>query len=155
MVRYEILLLATPTITEDEINGFERQFEKLVTEEKGSVISFEKWGKCKLAYPIKHHEYGLYYLIRFQMDHVQNFLKEIKLLLDVRYHELVMRSNVVKLKEGQSLDYQRPATVEDLPTRNVDDFLKENKMEGLLSKIDHTKGLKSFDEDEIDEEVAA
>lgn len=155
MTRYEILLLATPTITEDEVTGFEKQFEKLVNESKGNVLSFEKWGKCRLAYPIKHHEYGIYYLARFQMDNTQTFLKEIKLLLDVKYHELIMRNAVVKIKDGQSLDYQRPATVEDMPTRNVDDFLRENKMEGLLPSLEKTRNTKSFDEDDMDEEALA
>lgn len=134
MTKYEILMLAIPGITEDEMTNFEKQYEKLVKESKGNVISFEKWGKCRLAYPIKKNDYGVYYLTRFEMENPQAFFKEIKLLLDVKYHELIMRTVTAKLDPKASLEYQRPDTVESIQTRNVDEFLRENKMEGLLPR---------------------
>ena len=134
MTKYEILMLAIPGITADEMTNFEKQYEKLVKDSNGTVISFEKWGKCRLAYPVKNNEYGVYYLTRFEMQNPQTFFKEIKLLLDVKYHDIIMRSVTNKLDPKQSLEYQRPDTVESIQTRNVDEFLRENKMEGLLPR---------------------
>ncbi len=155
MTKYEILMLAIPGITEDEMANFEKNYEKLVKENNGNVISFEKWGKCRLAYPVKNHDYGIYYLTRFEMDKPQVFFKEIKLLLDVKYHEVIMRSVVNKLDPKQSLDYQRPDTVETIQTRNVDEFLRENKMEGLLPRQDGKRRDDDFGGDIDDEGIQA
>lgn len=154
MTKYEILMLTIPGITEDEMTSFEKHYEKLVKEGKGTVISFEKWGKCRLAYPIKNNEYGVYYLTRFEMDNPQTFFKEIKLLMDVKYHDLIMRSVTVKLAPKQSLEYHRPDTVESIQTRNVDDFLRENKMEGLLPRQEKRREDDTY-EDAHDEGIEA
>lgn len=133
MTKYEFLMLTTPGITGDEMGGLEKQFEKLLKQFKGSFVSFDRWGKCRLAYPVKHHDYGVYYLARFEMDQPQEFLKEIKLLLDVKYNDLVMRTVTVKIGSKAFTSF-RPDAVEDMPTRNVDQFLRDNKMEGLIGK---------------------
>lgn len=53
MNRYEALMLTVPEITADEAKSIEQQFDRLVADKKGSIISFEKWGKFRLAYPVK------------------------------------------------------------------------------------------------------
>lgn len=132
MTKYEYLMLANPGITGDETGGLEKNFERLVKQFKGSLVSFDRWGKCRLAYPVKRHDYGVYYMARFEMDAPQEFLKEIKLLLDVKYNDLIIRTATVKIAPKKSYTDFRPESVEDLPTRNVDQFLRENKMEGLI-----------------------
>lgn len=134
MTKYEYLMLANPGITGDEASGLEKNFERLVKQFKGSLVSFDRWGKCRLAYPIKHQDYGVYYMARFEMDAPQEFLKEIKLLLDVKYNDLIMRTSTVKIGPKKSYTNFRPESVEDIPTRNVDQFLRDNKMEGLIGK---------------------
>lgn len=132
MTKYEYLMLANPGITGDETSGLEKNFERLVKQFKGTLVSFDRWGKCRLAYPVKHQDYGVYYMARFEMDEPQEFLKEIKLLLDVKYNDLVMRTATVRIAPKKSYTDFRPESVEDIPTRNVDQFLRENKMEGLI-----------------------
>lgn len=134
MTKYEFLMLANSGITGDETAGLEQNFERLIKQFKGSLVSFDRWGKCRLAYPVKHQDYGVYYMARFEMDSPQDFLKEIKLLLDVKYHSLIMRAATVKIDARKTYTDFRPESVEDIPTRNVDQFLRENKMEGLISK---------------------
>jgi small subunit ribosomal protein S6 len=133
MTKYEYLMLATPGITGDEASGLEKQFQDLLKKFEGNFVSFDRWGKCRLAYPVKHHDYGVYYMARFEMTQPQEFLKELKLVLDVRYNDLVMRTATVKVATQAFSDF-RPDAVEDIPTRNVDQFLRENKMEGLINK---------------------
>lgn len=134
MNRYEILMLATPHITQDEAANVEKGIEDIVKKAKGGVISFERWGKCRLAYPVKKHDYGIYFLTRFELPQDQEAFKELKSVFAVKYNEVIMRHVLVKLDAQQSLEYRRPQTVEDVPTtRDVDSFLRENKMESLLS----------------------
>lgn len=144
-------MLATPQITQDEANAVQKGIEALVKEAKGEVISFEKWGKCRLAYPVNKHDYGIYYLTRFEVDKNPKLFKEIKTAFAVKYNDSIMRHVVVKLEAGQALEYRRPQTVEEAPTRDVDSFLRENKMEGLIKSGDKSankaEALEGFDED--------
>lgn len=138
MTKYEYLMLANPGITGDETSSLEQNFERLLKQFKGSLVSFDRWGKCRLAYPVKRQDYGVYYMVRFEMDAPQEFLKEIKLLLDVKYNALIVRSSTVKIDAKKSYTDFRPESVEDIPTRNVDQFLRENKMEGLIKSKEAT-----------------
>jgi small subunit ribosomal protein S6 len=134
MIRYEILLLAVPHITQEEEKNLEKGLDALVRQYKGSIISVDRWGKCRLAYSILKNDYGVYILVRFELEKVeQELLAEIKQLLAVKYNEIIMRHTVVRLAPGQKLEYKRPLSVEETPTRNVDSFMRENKMEGLIS----------------------
>lgn len=139
MNRYEILMLATPAITGDEASSIEKGLGDIIKKGKGEVISFERWGKCRLAYPVKKHAYGIYYLTRFESPSAKEMFAELKTAFAVKYNDTVMRHVVVRLQPGESLEYRRPSTVEDIPTRDVDSFLRENKMEGLLSSAPSDK----------------
>ena len=139
---YEVLFLAVPEITSDEISLLESNFEKMVQEYKSSLVSFDRWGKYRLAYPIRKNEYGIYFLIRFEQTSLEQsakFLEAIRMFFAVKYNELIMRYILVNLAKNKSLEYQRPESLEEAPTRDIDSFLKENKMTGLLHKsFNHT-----------------
>lgn len=133
MNRYEVLMLTSPAITQDEAGNIEKGIEGIIKKAKGEVISFERWGKCRLAYPVKKNDYGIYFLTRFELEDNKAAFKELKTAFAVKFNEIVMRHALVKLAPKQPLEYKRPQTVEDMPTRDVDSFLRENKMEGLIS----------------------
>lgn len=135
MQRYEVLILAIPEITSDETATLEKEFQKTVQQYAGSVISYERWGKLRLAYPIKRNEYGIYFLSRFEVseEHKNEMLDAIKALFAVKFNHLVARFMTCKLDNQASLEYQRPDSVEDVPTRDVGQFLRDNKMDGLLN----------------------
>ena len=137
MLRYEVLILTSPDITSDENSKLEGEISKLVRKNKGELISFERWGKLLLAYPIKHNNYGIYFLTRFDVENEQcrELLEEFRMLFNLKLPDVVMRFLPTHLDMDASLDYQRPDSLEDTPTRDVDTFLRENKMEGLLSSV--------------------
>jgi ribosomal protein S6 len=136
MLRYETLFLTVPEITVDEASTIESQLEKAVADSNGSVISYERWGKYNLAYPVRSYDYGIYFLMRFEVseENKSKVLKEIQNTFAVKQSDLVMREITVRIPVGKSLDYNRPESLEEVPTRDVDTFLKENKMSGLLNK---------------------
>ncbi len=150
MLRYETLLLTVPEITTDEASSLEKQLDKAVHDAKGSVISYERWGKYRLAYPVRNYDYGVYYLMRFEVDDANKeaLLEALKTLFSVKYVELVMRNMVTRLDPHASLEYKRPESLEETPTKDIDTFLKESK--SLLG----TPGTAaSHDEDvELDEQ---
>jgi small subunit ribosomal protein S6 len=159
MLRYETLLLAVPEITKDETAALEKQIDQLIKKAKGSMISFERWGKYRLAYPVRKNDYGVYFLARFDVENDQGaeLLHDLNALFSFKKADLIMRSMMTNLKPDLSLSYQKPESLEDSPSRDVDSFLRENKMEGLIkSSNNETKRTEPLLEEEDmihDEEI--
>lgn len=128
MARYEILLLTIPEITEDEVKGIESKILGVLRTAKGTLLSFERWGKYRLSYPVKKNEYGVYFLVRFELSgEFDEILNEIKTLINVKFYDLIMRSMVTVLDPEQSLVYQRPTSLEEAPRRESGSFLRPSK----------------------------
>jgi small subunit ribosomal protein S6 len=134
--RYELLLLTTPEITQDEAKELEKQIGALIKAHKGSVISFDKWGKYRLAYSIKTGEYGIYFLIRFEVADPNNLNHDIHSLLRVRFDNIVLRNVLTVLNVDLPLDYKRPRSLEEVPTSEEGSLLKSKKVEGLIAAVD-------------------
>ncbi len=130
MARYEILFLTVPEITADEASNVEKQVDKLVADSNAKLISYDRWGKYRLAYQVRKYDYGIYYLVRFDTEGAPDkdaLLKELKTLFQVRLVDIVMRHTIVALDPRASLDYKRPESLEEVPTKEMDNFLKESK----------------------------
>lgn len=137
--KYEVLVLTVPEITQDEIKQIENDVERVVNGIKGSVISFERWGKFKLVYPVRGNDYGVYFLVRFEIPSTGSgeAVKSVRDLFMVKLNTIVMRHMISRLEDGRPLTYQRPKSLEEMPTsRDMSSFLKENQMEGLLYSVD-------------------
>lgn len=130
--RYESLILTVPEITNDEATDLERTIEKKLQESKSKLIAYDRWGKFLLAYPVKKNDYGIYFLARFDVpaDHKANVIKELKQLFDLKYNALVMRHVMCNIPNDAPITYKRPQSLDEMP-KDVDQFLKENKMSGL------------------------
>ncbi len=144
MQRYETLILAGTQITADELSTIENFFEKTTSESKGKVISFEKWGKYRLSYPVQKNDYGIYVLIRFEHnpEDSQKTFKSIDDFLKIKCNEIVMRHVTIKLDAQDSLEYKRPEPVDTGRTGGFDTFIKENKMEGFINSKVKTEDKK-------------
>lgn len=136
MKRYETLILTVPEITKDECSWLEMELSKLISRGKGSLISFDKWGKYRLTFSIRRNNYGVYFLIRFEVEGelYTELLKEMDAFFKVKAFDVVMRTLTTVLDLNKSLEYQKPPSLEDSPSHDVDKFLKENKIDGMLSK---------------------
>lgn len=143
---YEALLLTVPELTADEAKSIEQNVSRLVESHKGTLISFERWGKYRLAYPIKKNEYGVYFLARFEAAEVNPLVFEVKTLLNVKLHELIMRNMITNLEAKQSLAYQRPPSLEEGSSRDVGSFFKENSRPEFVAD--------AAGDDEDDKEIA-
>jgi ribosomal protein S6 len=120
MIRYETLILAVPEIATDEVTGLEAGFSKVIKDFNGSLISFERWGKYRLAFPVRGFDYGVYFLARFEVEDEAKgaLLDALKIFLAVKHNELVMRFMMTRLAKHASLAYQRPESLEEAPTRD-------------------------------------
>ena len=134
MVKYEVLVLSRPEITETEASNIETQLSSTISKAKGKILSWERWGKYHLAYSVKGNEYGVYYLTRFEIPPTEKdaVIKEIKSLMDIKFNDIVMRYLISHL-EANELEYKKPTALDE-SHKGVDEFLKENKMEGLIKE---------------------
>lgn len=117
MHRYETLFVTVPELSAEEATALTTALEQSITTAGGTMISCERWGKYHLAYPIKKHEYGIYYLVRFEAPAPQHqeMLAQVKALLTVKHGDIVLRSLNTVLSPKVSLAYQRPESLEDAP----------------------------------------
>ena len=156
MFRYEVLMLAVPEITQDELKQLEDRLEKTIESFKGTMISFERWGKYRLAYPVKKNDYGVYILARFEINESPTkLLEELKTIFAVKLNEIVMRHMITRLDESASLAYNRPHSLEDAPPREVGSFMRDNKGEGAGSFEGRRRFDKSSGADEDMDEFSA
>lgn len=68
MRTYEALYIVRPDLSDDEIQTVAKRVESLVTDNGGSIVRSEIWGKRKLAYEVKHFTEGAYVLLRFEAN---------------------------------------------------------------------------------------
>jgi ribosomal protein S6 len=134
---YEALMLCVPEITGDEIKGLEMQLDKFVNAGSGSTISFERWGKYKLAYDINKSEYGVYFLTRFEVPSGTTLINDMKTLLKVKLNNVVMRDMISVLDQKRPLTYQRARSLEEAPAREEGGFSRDNNRgSGFFSMSD-------------------
>merc|ERR1712224_45326 len=102
---------------------------------KGKMLSFDKWGKYRLAYSVRKNEYGVYYLVRFDVEHDKrdDLLNEIRDIFVFKCNNIIMKHMFQRLNISDSLEYKRPESLEDNP-EDLDDFLKKNDMTALMKK---------------------
>ena len=68
MAKYEMLYLLNNEAT-DEVKAAEvEKYETIVKSMNGTVVSTDKWGTKKLAYPIKFKNEAYYVLMTFEAD---------------------------------------------------------------------------------------
>jgi small subunit ribosomal protein S6 len=56
------------TLSDDAKESFVKKFEDIVTSANGKVVSTDKWGVKKLAYPINYKNDGYYVLMTFEAE---------------------------------------------------------------------------------------
>jgi len=130
-IKYEILFIEVPDITSNNESSIENQIKKVISDNKADLVKFDRWGKFKLAYTIKHYEYGIYFLIRFNVDNEnkESLLKDLKNLFAIKYSDLILRELLIKLPHNALNEYKRPESLEDKPKEhleNEDEEIKED-----------------------------
>ena len=68
MAKYEMLYLLNNDLTDEAKDAEITKFEGIVTSMGGNVVSTDKWGTKKTAYPINYKTEAYYVLMKFQAD---------------------------------------------------------------------------------------
>jgi small subunit ribosomal protein S6 len=102
--RYEVVLVADPAIPEPTHDEHVTQVEKLIGDRGGVVHKVDRWGRMKLAYPIKGRTEGNYTLLLFdgEPEIEKELLRRLK-LSDAFIRFLAVRA-----------DHEQPPTAEEI-----------------------------------------
>lgn len=68
MKTYEMLYVLDASVADENKEALVSKFESIVAENGGKVVSTDKWGVKKLAYPINYKSDGYYVLMTFEAE---------------------------------------------------------------------------------------
>lgn len=68
MKTYEMIYVLDSAVSDEAKDAVQAKFEGVITSAGGSVVSVDKWGNKKLAYPIKYKTEGYYVLLTFEAE---------------------------------------------------------------------------------------
>jgi small subunit ribosomal protein S6 len=93
MQHYELMVIFTPVLSEEEFRAARKKYTDLIAAGGGAVVHDNPWGLRSLAYPIQKKTTGLYWVLEYNAPSDMNEKLKVQLLRD----EQVIRQMVVKL----------------------------------------------------------
>jgi small subunit ribosomal protein S6 len=90
---YELVLIISPEVGDEALDATIDNVSKFITVSGGTISNVERWGKRRLAYPIKHFTEGSYVLTQFKLKPALS--KEFE--ANLRISEEVLRHLLIKL----------------------------------------------------------
>ena len=100
MNNYELMVIFTPVLSEEEYKAAQKKFAAIVTDNGGEIIHTNPWGLKSLAYPIAKKTTGLYWVMEYKAPTVFNEKLKTQLLRD----ESVMR-HMYTVLDKYAVDY--------------------------------------------------
>jgi small subunit ribosomal protein S6 len=94
MAKYEMLYLLNNDSTEEVKTAVIEKYENIIKSMNGAVVSTDKWGAKKLAYPIKFKNNAYYVLTTFEAE--ADVLAEIERVANIDSE--VLRRIITKIK---------------------------------------------------------
>ena len=82
MNNYELMVIFTPVLSEEEFKAAQKKYADLVTDNGGEVVHTNPWGLKSLAYPIAKKTTGLYWVMEYKAPTSFNEKLKIQLLRD-------------------------------------------------------------------------
>lgn len=68
MKTYEMIYVLDASLADEAKAAFASKFEEIIVSKNGKVVSVDKWGVKKLAYPINYKTDGEYVLMTFDAE---------------------------------------------------------------------------------------
>ena len=82
MQNYELMVIFTPVLSEEEFRSAQKKYASFVTDNGGEVVHENPWGLKSLAYPIQKKTTGLYWVLEYKAPSDFNEKLKIQLLRD-------------------------------------------------------------------------
>ncbi|MEP7256746.1 MAG: 30S ribosomal protein S6 [Flavitalea sp.] len=82
MQNYELMVIFTPVLSDEDYKAAQKKFASMVTDAGGSILNEKPWGLKSLAYPIAKKTTGLYWVMEYITPSDFNEKLKIQLLRD-------------------------------------------------------------------------
>lgn len=79
MNNYELMVIFTPVLSDDEFKAAQKKYADFITENGGSIVHSNPWGLKSLAYPIQKKTTGIYWVLEYSAP--SNFNEKLKIQL--------------------------------------------------------------------------
>jgi small subunit ribosomal protein S6 len=90
---YELVFIVHPEVADDALDPVINNITQYITGKGGTVVEVTRWGRKRLAYPIKHLLEGNYVLVKFKLAPSAN--KELE--TNLKISEKIMRYLLIKI----------------------------------------------------------
>ena len=93
MKNYKISFIVRPDLEKETVDKIVKELEKVLVDKKANILSSKEMGQKELAYPIKGHKTGFYYLVNIESDN--KAIDEFNRIATI--NENIIRHIIIKL----------------------------------------------------------
>jgi small subunit ribosomal protein S6 len=90
---YELIYIVNPDVADESLDSRVEAISQFISDRSGVVDEVDRWGKKRLAYPIKHFLEGNYVLTRFKISPAR--CKELD--TNLKISEEILRHLLIKV----------------------------------------------------------
>jgi small subunit ribosomal protein S6 len=85
MQTYETVVIVQPKLADEAVAEFVEKTKKMIQKGGGEILSEDRWGRRKFAYPIQHVREGYYFYLKYQASGqlVQKMGQQFRLTDDI------------------------------------------------------------------------
>ena len=87
MSNYELMVIFTPVLSEEDFKAAQKKYIDFITENGGTLVHSNPWGLKSLAYPIQKKTTGIYWVLEYSAPSSFNEKLQVQILRD----EQIMR----------------------------------------------------------------
>lgn len=109
MNQYEIAVLYHPDL-EIDLEKATSRVEKIIVDNGGKITNTDNWGKRKLAYPIKKHDYAVYvfYAVELPAESVRKIESTLNITDEV-IRFMITRPDLKAIAKAEALKAEKAA----------------------------------------------
>ncbi len=82
MNNYELMVIFTPVLSDDEFKSIQKKYIDFTEEHGGTIVHSNPWGLKSLAYPVQKKTTGIYWVLEYTAPSDFNEKFKIQLLRD-------------------------------------------------------------------------
>jgi small subunit ribosomal protein S6 len=162
MRQYETVFLISPNLEEEETTKVISQISGIISKNKGKLIQEDRWGKKKLAYPIKKFEEAFYVFFHYEGDsrvplELEKRFKQTEAILRFLTVKKETRENVRKKRKGVPAAEEAALTEEEemaAPQEDKVELMEEEKVVAPPEEEVAKKEKEEIEEEKSEQEAA-
>lgn len=90
---YELMLIFTPVLTEEEYKSEQAKIAEFIKANGGEIVHLNPWGLRSLAYPIEKKTTGFYHVVEYKAPSDMN----AKFIIEMNRNEKILRHMITVL----------------------------------------------------------